>query len=163
MQPWCRLKSSWYRWCRLRPWAGKPGGESERPGGRLRAQTDRICCLFFVQNMSEGTRVLIVASARPPPPTIMTPTADDACASATKSIRFHRYLPEAALIDFSMRMHSFISLAFGECAQSDLSPSRKFHAPSAPFAAVAHLDDALRILSSCAKPFLPLDSHPPIT
>ena len=32
----------------------------------------------------------------------------------------------------SMRMHPFNSLAFGECAHSYLSPSRKFHAPSAP-------------------------------
>jgi hypothetical protein len=66
----------------------------------LRAQTDRICCLFFRVVMSEGERLLIVEGTSSSPPTIMNPDRLRCKRSATNTIGFNRYLPEATLIKF---------------------------------------------------------------
>ena len=70
--------------------SGKAARRKRKTGGRLRAQTDRICCLFFPVAMSEGKRLLIVEGTSSSPPTIMNPDRLRCMRCATNSIATYR-------------------------------------------------------------------------
>jgi hypothetical protein len=76
VQPWC---STEIQLVSLVSPATSREAKAKAPVEDCERKLIEFAVFFFVQSMSEGTRVLIVCSRAISPPTIMTPTAYDAC------------------------------------------------------------------------------------